>query len=217
MSISNEHGDTYHHGDLRNALIEAGVAMLAQEGLQGLSMRKLAKQAGVSHNAPYMHFADKEALLAAIAEEGFGILANEVGSATTAAGADWHGQLRAASWAYVRFALQHPSHFQVMFRGYDPDVYPTLSAASLGALGLLRQVIETGQESGLVVARDSQELAALTWSLLHGVATILAAHKMPADVMGSRSAEELLGGYLDLLYHGLAGPHRESWGASHAQ
>src|SRR5215467_12607566 len=68
----------YHHGDLRAALIRAGLAILAEEGVQALTLRAAARRAGVSHNAPYRHFADKEALLAAIAEEGFIDLAARV-------------------------------------------------------------------------------------------------------------------------------------------
>lgn len=203
MSISSSAGDTYHHGDLRNALIEAGVKMLETDGAQGLSMRKLAKQAGVSHNAPYMHFADKEALLAAIAEEGFHILAAAVSDAIARAGDDWQQQLLAGSWAYVDFALAHPNHLQVMFREYDPEKYPSLYAASIGSLELLRALIEQGQLSELVISGDSQELATFIWSLLHGVSTILAGRKLPPTVMGTRTPEELVRAYVGLLYRGV--------------
>src|SRR5215212_4914161 len=71
----------YHHGDLRNALIRAGQELLAQEGIAGLDMRKVARAAGVSHAAPYRHFADKQALLAAIAEDGFYQLAEGMDAA----------------------------------------------------------------------------------------------------------------------------------------
>lgn len=209
MSPQKTKDDTYHHGDLRNALIAAGVQMLESDGAQGLSLRKLAKQAGVSHNAPYMHFADKEALLAAIAEEGFHILTEAVRSAVAAAGGvydagdDWHQQLSAGCWAYVHFALEHPSHLQVMFIGYEPQKYPSLYATSTGALAVLSDLIQRGQAQGKVAAGDSHYLATFVWSLLHGVATILAGRKMPPTVMGRVTPEDLVRGYVAQLIRGL--------------
>ena len=76
----------YHHGNLRNALLAIATELLVEDGIQALSLRKMAQRAGVSHNAPYMHFADKEAVLAAIAEEGFRRLAIEVEAAISQAG-----------------------------------------------------------------------------------------------------------------------------------
>ncbi len=203
MSTSKINQVPYHHGDLRNALVAAGVEMVATEGEQGLSMRKLAKRAGVSHNAPYMHFTDKEALLAAIAEEGFHLLTDAVQAAVAAAGNDWYEQLLAGSQAYVHFALDYPSHFRMMFRAYEVESYPALAAASSGALETLRALVEAGQRSQVVINGDSKQLATMTWSLLHGIATILAVQKMPPDVMGERTSSELVRDYLGLLYHGL--------------
>ena len=208
MSPQKPKDDTYHHGDLRNALIAAGVQMLESDGAQGLSLRKLAKQAGVSHNAPYMHFADKEALLAAIAEEGFHILTQAVRSAVDTAGSansddHWREQLSAGSWAYVRFALDHPSHLQVMFLAYEPQQYPSLYTTSTGALAVLSQLIQHGQAQGKIVDGDSHYLATFVWSLLHGVATILAGRKMPPTVMGSVTPEDLVRGYVAQLIRGL--------------
>ena len=77
---------TYHHGDLKNALIKAGVEILSQEGVEGLSLRKVAQRAGVSHNAPYSHFPDKQSLIAAISTEGFRQLYGELDAAVSAAG-----------------------------------------------------------------------------------------------------------------------------------
>ncbi len=204
MSISNSPKDSYHHGDLRNALVQAGVELLAQEGVQALSLRKLARQAGVSHNAPYMHFSDKEALLAAIAEEGFHILTAVVETAVSQAEGEWQQQLRAGSWAYVQFALEHPSHLQVMFRSFEHAQYPSLLQAGTGALAQLQTLIEEGQQVGLVRAGDSGELATCVWSLLHGLATILTGRKVPPAVMGEAAPEELTRQFVDLLYGGLA-------------
>lgn len=204
MSRSKSKDNTYHHGDLRNTLIKTGVMMLEQEGEQALSLRKLAKQTGVSHNAPYMHFADKEALLAAIAEEGFHILTNAVDTAVTQSEGNWPQQFQNGCWAYVNFALHHPSHLQVMFRYFEPAKYPSLFQASTGALERLKVVIEAGQHQGLLINGDSKQLATFVWSLLHGVSMILAGRKMPPVVMGNKSPQELTVNFLELVCSGIA-------------
>jgi AcrR family transcriptional regulator len=206
VSRSEIENTPYHHGDLRNALIAAGVRMLATGGEQTLSLRQLAREAGVSHNAPYMHFADKEALLAAVAEEGFGLLAEQLNAALTAAGSDWPLRLQAGSWAYVQFALDHPAHFNVMFRDYELDQYPSYFKASLEALAILEALVVAGQAEGLVRAGDSRQLATLVWSLLHGLATILAGRKMPPVVMGDITPQALVAQQVQQLYAGLAPP-----------
>lgn len=203
MSTSDSIIKAYHHGDLRNALIEAGVKMLAEEGEQNFSMRKLARAAGVSHNAPYMHFADKEALLVAIAEQGFAILSQVVSEAIEQGEGDWDLQLKKCSWAYVRFALEHPSHLNVMFYPYDPEKYPNYYNLSTSTLQLLGDFVEAGQAAGLVKTADSKILATLVWSLMHGVSTILAGRKMPPWVMGERTPEALVEEFASHLYRGL--------------
>ena len=206
MSRSKTKTTAYHHGDLRNTLIETGLKVLTEQGEQALSMRKLAKQAGVSHNAPYMHFADKEALLAAIAEEGFHILTNAVDTAVSTTEGDWYQQLQNGSWAYVNFALEHPSHLQVMFRSFDHEKYPSLIEASTNALTRLQQIIDEGQQLKMVKDGNSRQLATCVWSLLHGMATIMAGGKMPPVVIGEAAPEQLVHQFVDLLCQGLLIP-----------
>lgn len=203
MSISLPINKSYHHGDLRNALIEAGVKMLAEEGEQNFSMRKLARAAGVSHNAPYMHFADKEALLVAIAEEGFTLLSLAVSEAIEQGEDNWNASLKKCCWAYVQFALAHPSHLNLMFYPYNAEKYPGYYKVSTNTLKLLWEFVEAGQEAGLVKAGDSKVLATLIWSLMHGVSTILAGRKMPPWVMGERTTAVLVEEFAAHLYHGL--------------
>ncbi len=115
----------YHHGHLRAALIAAALEVIAEEGPADLSLRELARRAGVSHAAPAYHFGDKAGLLTVLATEGYGLLADATGSA-------WRqiGSFLEVGVAYVRFATTHPAHFVVMFR---PDLYrgddPALIAA----------------------------------------------------------------------------------------
>ena len=193
----------YHHGDLRNTLIEAGVKMLSEQGEAAISMRKLAKEAGVSHNAPYMHFADKEALLVAIAEEGFHILTDYVSQAIADDQEDWMARFHAGCWSYVQFALEHPSHLNLMFREYDHVKYPSLNEVSTGSLVLLRELIDAGQLSRFVIEGESKQIATLIWSLLHGVSVILAGRKMPPVVMGEKTPQELVDLFVGMLYTGL--------------
>ena len=104
---------SYHHGNLRNALISAGVAILSSEGASAVSLRKVAREAGVSHAAPYRHFADKEALMVAIAEEGFHKLAQELEKAFVRFPThpnDSFGELVEMSMVYLRFAEKNPDH-----------------------------------------------------------------------------------------------------------
>lgn len=96
---------TYHHGTLRPALLRAAARILEKEGRDAISLRELARRAGVSHNAPYRHFADRQALLAALVEEGFALLAAAL------AGKPWREQ----AMAYLRFALANPERFRLMF------------------------------------------------------------------------------------------------------
>jgi len=96
---------SYHHGELRPALLRAAARILEKEGRDAISLRDLARRAGVSHSAPYRHFADRQALLAALAEEGFALLAAAL------QGKPWREQ----AMAYLRFALANPERFRLMF------------------------------------------------------------------------------------------------------
>ncbi len=203
MSISNQEYSSYHHGDLRNALIKAGLDLLNEAGIEGLSLRKLARQVGVSHNAPYMHFKDKEGLLAAIAAEGFMLLQDDVRNASSASGLPWRDQFSATAHAYVQFTLTHPAHMQVMFRDYDSNIYPDTSQAAEQAFELLKHIMVDGQQQGYLKSGSSYKHAALVWSLLHGVATILAADKMPTSVTDDVDTDQLVQMFLDQIYEGL--------------
>ena len=166
---------SYHHGDLRNALIKAGLELLAEEGSAGLDLRKVARRVGVSQAAPYRHFADKQALLAAIAEEGFQQLAAQMQAAVQSADDDPRTQLLHIAHAYVQFALTHPAHMREMFSGsiIDRTSYPSLYAASKVGFGLTLNTIERGQELGIFRTTDSTQMGLVTWSLFHGLAMLL--------------------------------------------
>jgi AcrR family transcriptional regulator len=171
----------YHHGDLARALTAAAVELVATHGPTGFTLREAARRAGVTHTAPYRHFASRTALLAAVAEEGFRGMHAAMTHAMAHAGADPLARLQAVGVAYVRYAVDHPSHFQVMFGAEVPDKlsYPALAAAA-GATGqLLIDGITACQARGLVRAGAAADLTLPLWSIVHGLAALLIEGQTP--------------------------------------
>jgi len=152
----------YHHGDLRAAILRAAAEILEEQGVAALSLREAARRAGVSHNAPYRHFADRDALLAALAADGFA----QLGTALESAGA---GGPRARGEAYVHFALEHPQRFRLMFGGLlRLDAHPVLREA---AARTYRELV--GAFEAVVGREGAPVAAAAAWSLTHGLAQLL--------------------------------------------
>ncbi len=193
----------YHHGNLRQALLTIAAELLAEDGVHSLSLRKMAQRAGVSHNAPYMHFADKEAVLVAIAEEGFRLLLIGVESAIAQANTT-RSRLIAASNAYVNFALNYPNHVQVMFCPYDAEKYPSFLEASQASLDCLFELVKAGQESGELIAGSPQAMTKAIWAMVHGIATLSIAYKTNILLPGKISTEETISVFMDCLLNGLA-------------
>jgi AcrR family transcriptional regulator len=162
-------GKPYHHGNLRQALIEAALDIL-ERGSAPLTIRATAKAAGVSHTAPYNHFADKEALLAAVAIRGFETLEAAVEAARAQAGPDPGAQLAASGEAYVFFAADHPALFRLMFGPRQAD--DTVRTAGLSAFDALVRVVQDGMEAGAFRPGDARATAFTAWSLVHGMAQL---------------------------------------------
>ncbi len=194
----------YHHGDLRKALIEVATDLLAEDGVQALSLRKIAQKAGVSHNAPYMHFADKEAVLVAIAEEGFRLLAADVESVIAQSGSSTREQLIAASQAYVCFALGHPDHMQVMFRPVDGAKYPELVKTSQSSLNQLFELVKSGQENGELNSGDTHAMTKAVWAMAHGISAISIAYQASIVSSTESSSEDITSMFVSFLLDGLA-------------
>ena len=150
---------TYHHGELRPALLRAAQKLLEKGGPEALSLRELARRAGVSHNAPYRHFPQREALLAALAADGFRLLGEALARASG----------REMGEAYVRFALAHPQLFRLMFGG----------RLRISRHAQLAQAAAKPYEALLAAFRaqasiaDPEKAAAAAWSLVHGLAHLL--------------------------------------------
>jgi AcrR family transcriptional regulator len=195
----------YHHGALRAALLAEAVRALADGATPAaLSLRELARRLGVSPAAPYRHFADKDALLAAVAQEGFQRLSEELDDAAATHPDDPLRQLTDIGWAYVHFALRQPQYFQVMFgRSATPQsTYPQLRAAGQSAFGILQRVIEGGQKARRVTPGDPRELAVAAWSQVHGLATLLLEQQLPLEDDTEREA--MVRRCLHLQHAGLA-------------
>jgi AcrR family transcriptional regulator len=200
-------GDGYHHGDLRRALIEAGREILAEKGLDSLSLREVARRANVSQAAPYHHFADKAELVGAIVESGFGELTEELRSGALEEGGSSLEHLAGMGLAYVRFAVSNPGLFRLLFRpelrngtesGPVAKAMETAGSASYQVfLNTVREALQKGPVVGSV-----EDVALAAWSIVHGLATLLV--DGPVDI-GERPPEELARVVLLALGNGITG------------
>lgn len=166
---------TYHHGDLKNALIKAGVEILSREGIEGLSLRKVAQHAGVSHNAPYSHFPDKQSLIAAISTEGFKQLYNELDAAIVAYPDKPKQQLLEGARAYVQFAMNNIDTFKIMFSGVleKEKEYPAFVEISQKTFQRLVELVITCQDAGVLRAAPPEMLAVSLWGQIHGIVSLM--------------------------------------------
>ena len=154
---------SYHHGDLRAVILAEAARLVAERGADRISLRELAREAGVSHAAPAHHFTDRQGLFTALAAQGFATLADAL--------TDARPHFVDAAVAYVRFALDHPGHYAVMFDKSlldfaDPDLF----AAEARAGAELARGVGTLSDAKAVADPDSARLAA--WSLVHGFSTL---------------------------------------------
>jgi AcrR family transcriptional regulator len=161
--------DRYHHGNLRASLIEAAGRIVETKGVEALSLREAARSVGVSHAAPYRHFADKEALIAALATDAFERLLERLQAVPQ--GDDPAARLVALAVAYVDFARDEPGRFQLMFNreARDRDKYPELYAAAVRAYELNAAAVATVMPQGT----DIELAAEAAWALVHGIANLM--------------------------------------------
>ncbi len=166
--MSKAQSKSYHHGGVKLALIDAAIDALKTQSLEAVSMRKLAVEIGVSHNAPYMHFPDKEALWLAISDVGFELLMADITRAIAPL-SDWKGRLIAGCEAYVRFGEKNREHMLVMFRSATPGVERSMSPKGTEALDLLSRELSRGVSTGQLDETDPERFAVLIWTILHGL------------------------------------------------
>ncbi|MBX2860254.1 MAG: TetR/AcrR family transcriptional regulator [Vampirovibrio sp.] len=175
----NQQAASYHHGDLRNALIYWGKLVLKKKGLQGLTLREVARAAGVSHNAPYRHFKDKTALLSAIVMDGFDQLSDATQSAIDSGGTP-QDQLTRACAAYVNIAIRSPETTQLMLGrlAAEKECPPALTQAGFRLFSLLTEMIEEGQQAGVYRSGESREMALSVWAMVQGLAILISSEQI---------------------------------------
>ncbi|MBN2389208.1 MAG: TetR/AcrR family transcriptional regulator [Anaerolineae bacterium] len=185
---------SYHHGDLKNALIEAGIEILARDGVNGLSLRKVARKAGVSHAAPYAHFADKQALVAAIATDGHRKLHAKIVGIMEQYPDDPLRQLVETAWAYVEFGFEEPDHFRITFSGAvekERD-YPALVEMTANNFGILRALVSRCQAAGFLNPGEPDLAAVSVWGLIHGFVSLIQEGQISHSVLSCYSLWEML-------------------------
>ncbi|MEZ4401061.1 MAG: helix-turn-helix domain-containing protein [Kofleriaceae bacterium] len=186
---------TYHHGDLGRALVEAALATIDRAGVDALTLRELARQLGVSPGAPYRHFADKDALLAAVAADVTQRYQAEVAQAAAEAPPDALAQFRATGIAAVRFAVRSPAHFRVMCtqatHAIDPataDNHATLAAAQADG-----QLAPLPLDAILLAARCA----------IYGLSRLIVDDQLPGGPVTLAQADAMALAITDVLGHGL--------------
>lgn len=170
-----EHTSTYHHGDLRAALIAEAATMIADNGAAGVTMREIGRRLGVSRAAAYRHFHDKAALLQAVAATGFQRLGGRLRSTDADAPRSGVDRFRAMGEEYVRFAVENPAHYRLMY-GRDAltrEDLPELREAANALFEYLVDVFRAHQRSGGIKRQDPRAQAYIAWSAVHGLASLI--------------------------------------------
>ena len=197
----------YHHGDLRRAIVAAALEILSETQSHVFSLRELARRAGVSHNAPYKHFAEKRDLLAAVSAGGFEVLTKRM-NVEAAKASQPRAQLFAVLRAYIRYGVENPALYRLMFGGYlsgPDDGRPAIErAAAETARALLAGLIRDGALGKAIpdTPRNERKIAGAIlacWSLVHGLTQLIADGLVGPDKKSDELCETLLQGMLDGL------------------
>ena len=184
-----------HHGDVRRLVLDAAIAIIQSDGAETLSMREVARQAGVSHQAPYHYFGDRSGIFAAISEEGFAALAHAMQKVTSNSTSSGEVVAKAGLIAYVTFAQKNTGHFRVMFRS-DICGISTHESTEASADQAFQRLLEmaTATIGEQIGAEEAMNFAVMMWSMAHGLATLVVdgplARKLPPreDLVSQLSA-----------------------------
>jgi AcrR family transcriptional regulator len=188
--------------DTKEVLLRAAVEIAETDGVGAIGLREAARRAGVTHGAPYRHFENQQALVAAVAEQGFRELMAEVQAAQTLAGADVLVRFHALGVAYLRFALAHPGQFRVMF-GVEAAAEPAVRSAEAAVFALAVNDVASAQREGLIAAGDPQEMALLAWSTAHGLAVLMIDGLVQWIGLDTGTPERLARRITALMFNGL--------------
>lgn len=195
----------YHHGDLRSALLLAALEVISDIGPQGLTIREVARRAGVSHAAPYRHFEDKDEMILAIVEQGFALMQSTVQKEQSQAEDDPVNQFAATGLGYINFALQHPAYYRVMFSGdlLSTTGHVSLQHTSAEALQDMVSQIEQCQTLGIVREGDAVMQALTIWSTIHGYVSLVNDNRIGHLVDIENAPDTIRDAVLAILFQGL--------------
>jgi len=204
--VTVKRAEGYHHGHLRRALLDAAMDLVRERGIDGFALREVARRAGVSHAAPYHHFADKGALASALAIESFRLFEATFREAVAGTEGTHLDAVRAIGRAYVRFAFDDPARFTLMWR---PELRTAeddspVDEAGLASYQVLIDEVQAGQRAGQIVAGDPGLLSLAAWSTVHGLATLIVDGPLRDQVLSWSQAEPMVDAVLDLAVRGLA-------------
>lgn len=193
----------YHHGDLRRALTDTALAMLAADQNWAFTLREVARRTGVSHAAPYKHFRDREMLLRELASIGFVRLGETMTEAMSLVKPSTRAQFFAAAQACIAFACQNPGLYRLMFSSdADKTIDPQLHDAAISTFGILLGLLERGQRDGSFRPVAVNALAAASWAQVHGLAMLTISHQLLEEKVGSTPVPAAL----DVLLDGMCCP-----------
>lgn len=196
---------TYHHGDLRHSLLAAAESLLAHKGTADLSLREVAKAAGVSHAAPYRHFRNRRDLIEALAAEGFRYLTRASREIEQKYPHQPEKQLIELGWKHFYLALEKPAIVHLLFG----DVLPIKSAgkelreAALEAIESLVRIVKNGQKAGLYKKTNAHVLALAAISMVHGFSLLVISGKIPPPLSGRLPIKFLGKALADILLQGM--------------
>jgi AcrR family transcriptional regulator len=174
--------ENYHHGDLRAALLNAALDIINDKGPQHLTIREVARKAGVSHTAPYRHFANKDDLIVAVVKQGFDLLSQTMNAEKEAADSDPLSQFAAAGIAYIDFALNNPAYYRIMYSGdlLSSNGQHTLQHTSTDTFAELVSDIETCQALNIMRPGNPALQALALLSSIHGFVTMVIDNRVAA-------------------------------------
>jgi AcrR family transcriptional regulator len=205
MRVLKKQSQNYHHGNLRQVLIDAAIEIISQQGAKDLSLRKIALKAGVSHTAPYRHFKDKNAILGAVAKQGFEMMLHETRERIAQSKGNELDHFAICGLSYIDFAVSCPSYYRVMFGTRPENSYfqDELKPESTPVFKLLSDTIQICQEKGHLRDGNLKEMALAAWSIVHGFAMLRIDRHIPEKKGDEKRLDALKKTVVMTLYEGL--------------
>ena len=196
---------SYHHGDLRSALLAAALDIIAELGPQQLTIREVARRAGVSHTAPYRHFADKDQLILAVVEQGFELMRQTIAEKKAAAPQDEINQFAASGQAYIDFALQHPAHYRIMYSGnlLSSTGQQSLQHTSSDTFKEMVSDMKTCQELNILRPGDPAQQALAILSTVHGFVMLVNDNRVNALLGDDYQIDDIRDSVMAAIFEGL--------------